>query len=90
MVDADGRRVAGCARLVLSRKPQGAVLAGHARRDGSYFFLDVPSGKYTLEGSDAFDQPIKAREIVVKPYETDTRMPVVRVDLEVAVKPERN
>jgi hypothetical protein len=93
MVDAAGERVAGCARVVLNPKTQRAPIECHARRDGSFFFLDVPSGKYSLEGFDDSGKAIRQRDIVVKPYETDTRMPVVQVDLEVAArqaKPERN
>ena len=86
MVDAAGERVAGCARVVLNPKTQGASRECHARRDGSFFFLDVPSGKYSLEGFDGSGKAIKARDIVVKPYGTDARMPVVQVDLEVEAR----
>lgn len=71
-------------RLALNTMPPQRRFGCHLRRDGRFFFLDVPVGNYTLDWSDDSGKVLESKEVVVTPYATDTRMPVVQIDLEAA------
>lgn len=78
-----GRPYTDADRLALNAVPPGRRFACHGRSDGSFFFLDVPPGRYSLDRSDVSGKVVQTKKIVVKPYAADTRMPVVQVDLEI-------
>jgi hypothetical protein len=71
-------------RLVLNTVPPQRRFECHLRRDGRFFFLDVPAGSYTLGWSDDAGKVSESQTVVVAPYTSDTRMPMVQIDLEAA------
>lgn len=70
-------------RLALAADPPGRRFACHMRGDGSFFFLNVPAGRCALERSDDAGKVVQTKKVVVAPYASDSRMPVVQIDLEV-------
>lgn len=82
-VNGDELPYTDAACLALKAEPPGRRFACHMRSDGRFFFLDVPPGRYALERSDAADKVAQTKKVVVVPYASDTRMPVVQIDLEV-------
>lgn len=80
-VDGAGRPLRDPSRLALNAVPAGRRYACHLRRDGCFFFLDVPPGAYSLDRSNHDDKVVQSRQVVVAPYVDDTRMPVVWIDL---------
>lgn len=71
-------------QLALSSVPEARRLEGRLRRDGRFFFLDVPPGQYTFDWRDASGKVLETTKVTVAPYAADARMPVVQIDLEAA------
>ena len=76
--------VAGSHRLALSSVPEARRFEGRLRRDGRFFFLDIPPGQYTFDWRDASGKVLETTKVSVAPYAADARMPVVQIDLDVA------
>ena len=56
--------------------------ACHMRRDGWFFFLDVPPGKYTLDRHGPDGEVAQSRDVLVPPYKPDAKSPIVTVAFE--------
>jgi hypothetical protein len=91
--DADGRPLDDPTALMLRAAPPDAApdawrraFACHLRADGTFFFLDVPEGRYLLTQTDARGRMLRSREVRVSAPAPAPggRWPVARVDFETA------
>jgi len=89
-VDASGKPV-DAARLSLrdALDPTARVHACHVRRDGGFFFLDVPPGRYALNRADAAGAVEHSTEVVVPQADREARPPLVSVVLDGAKQRKR-
>lgn len=62
----------------------------HLKRDGSFFFLDVPSGRYVLRQIDAAGAVVKTQDVVLAPFDLQAALPIVGVEFEVVTRAVRN
>jgi hypothetical protein len=83
-VDAAGTPCIGASTLVLREATGDAPRerACHMRRDGSFFFLDVPPGRHALNRIDAAGAIEHSIKVVVPNAGPDARLPLVSVELE--------
>ena len=70
-------------------KPHGAPASWkrhfrcHMRRDGCFFFLDVPAGRYVLQQVDPSGAIVQSREVSIPKADPSERVPVARVEFEI-------
>ena len=55
----------------------------HMRRDGCFFFLDVPAGRYVLQQVDPSGAVVQSREVSIPKADPSERVPVARVEFEI-------
>lgn len=82
-LDRAGRPYTDASALALNGLRPPRRFACHMRRDGSFFFLDVPPGRYTLDRCDAAGSVVQTKKVVVAPFAPSDPVPVVSVDLEI-------
>lgn len=55
----------------------------HMRADGSFFFLDVPAGRYRLDRRDAGGEVVQSGDVTVPPVDPSEKVPVARIEFEI-------
>lgn len=82
-VDKAGLPFTDASVLVLTGGKPPRRFNGQMRRDGSFFFLDVPAGAYTLSCCNASGHVLQTKKVVVPQASADAPLPLVSVDLKI-------